>query len=194
MRMLGIDPGLQVCGYACLETGDNGEKSPTLHSYGDGALLEAGVCRTSGHLPIEAKLNQIAEDIQSLLKKFSPDIVAVEELYSHYAHPKTAILMGHARGVILQKCAEAAIEVRSFSATRIKKSITGNGRASKQQMQRAIQAILSLPDIPEPDDVADAVAVSLCCVNSLKSFDSCLVVGGTSDERRAADDTYDSKD
>ena len=154
MRILGIDPGLQVCGYACLEAGDSGEK-----------LLEAGVCRTSGGLPIEAKLNQIAEDIQSLLKKFSPDTVAVEELYSHYAHPKTAILMGHARGVILQKCAEAAIEVRSFSATRIKKSITGNGRASKQQMQRAIQAILSLPDIPEPNDVADAIAAAICCAN-----------------------------
>jgi len=156
MRILGIDPGLQVCGYACLEADDNVEK-----------LIEAGACRTSGHLQIEAKLNQIAEDIKSLLKKFRPDIVAVEELYSHYAHPKTAILMGHARGVILQCCAEAAVEVRSFSATRIKKSITGNGRASKQQMQRAIQGILSLPDMPEPDDVADAIAAALCCANSV---------------------------
>ncbi len=156
MRILGIDPGLQVCGYACLESGDNEEK-----------LLEAGVCRTSSRSPIEEKLNQIAGDTRSLLKKFSPDIVAVEELYSHYAHPKTAILMGHARGVILQCCAEAAIEVRSFSATRIKKSITGNGRASKQQIQRAIQGILSLPAVPEPDDVADATAAALCCANSV---------------------------
>ena len=159
MRILGIDPGLQVCGYACLEINEGEEK-----------LIEAGVCRTSGSLPLEAKLNQIAEDIQSLLKKFSPDTVAVEELYSHYAHPKTAILMGHARGVILQSCAEAAIEVRSFSATRIKKSITGNGRASKQQMQRAIQGILSLPDVPEPNDVADAISVALCCANSRVSY------------------------
>ncbi len=159
MRILGIDPGLQVCGYACLEIGENGEK-----------LLEAGVCRTSSRLPIEAKLNQIAGDIQSLLTKFSLDIVAVEELYSHYAHPKTAILMGHARGVILQSCAAAAVEVRSFSATRIKKSITGNGRASKQQMQRAIQRILSLSAIPEPDDVADAIAAALCCVNTVNKI------------------------
>ncbi len=168
MRIVGIDPGLQVCGYACLEIGGK-EKSPTLHSYGDGALIEAGVCRTSSQLPLEAKLNQIAEDIKSLLKKFSPDIVAVEELYSHYAHPKTAILMGHARGVILQSCAEAAIELKSFSATRIKKSITGNGRASKPQMQRTIQSLLSLPALPEPDDVADAIAVSLCCANEAGS-------------------------
>jgi crossover junction endodeoxyribonuclease RuvC len=155
MRILGIDPGLQVCGYACLETGGNVEK-----------LTEAGVFRTDGSLPIEAKLNQIADDIDSLLKKFDPDVVAVEQLYSHYAHPKTAILMGHARGVILQSCAAAGVTVKSFSATKIKKSITGNGRASKEQMQRTIQTILCLPDLPQPPDVADAVAAALCCANS----------------------------
>ncbi len=155
MRILGIDPGLQVCGYACLET-DGGEDK----------LTEAGVFRTDGSLPIETKLNQIAEDIDSLLKKFDPDVVAVEQLYSHYAHPKTAILMGHARGVILQSCAAAGVAVRSFSATKIKKSITGNGRASKEQMQRTIQTILRLPDLPQPPDVADAVAAALCCANS----------------------------
>ena len=159
MRLLGIDPGLQLCGYACLEAGQDSEK-----------LIEAGVLRTTGGSAIEAKLNQIAEDIESLLKKYRPEIVAVEELYSHYTHPKTAILMGHARGVILQKCAEAAIEVRSFSATRIKKSITGNGRASKQQVQRTIQTILSLPTLPEPNDVADAIAAALCCANSKESL------------------------
>ncbi len=155
MKILGIDPGLQVCGYACLETGRDKD-----------ALIEAGVIRTDAGSAIEAKLNQIAEDIESLLKKFTPDIVSVEQLYSHYTHPRTAILMGHARGVILQKCAEAAIEVKSFSATRIKKSITGNGRASKEQVQRTIQTILSLPELPEPNDVADAIAAALCCANT----------------------------
>jgi len=155
MRILGIDPGLQVCGYACIET--NGDQHK---------LIEAGVIRTASRLPIEEKLNRIAEDMDSLLKNFRPGVVAVEELYSHYAHPKTAILMGHARGVILQKCAQAAVEVRSFSATRIKKSLTGNGRASKEQVQRTIQTILSLPNLPEPADVADAIAAALCCANS----------------------------
>ncbi len=154
MRFLGIDPGLLVCGYACLEAGPDGEK-----------LIEAGVIRTPGDLALEQRLNRIAEDTASLLSSLRPDIVAVEELYSHYAHPKTAILMGHARGVILQKCAGAAIEVRSFSATRIK-SITGNGRASKEQMQRTIQTVLCLPELPEPSDVADAIAAALCCANS----------------------------
>ena len=157
MRILGIDPGLQVCGYACLETGDGEER-----------LIEAGVFRTAGGSAIQLKLNQIAEDTRSLLEKFVPRVVAVEELYSHYAHPRTAILMGHARGVILQRCAEAGIEVKSFSATRIKKSLTGNGRASKQQVQRTIQTILSLSCVPEPNDVADAIAAALCCANSIE--------------------------
>jgi crossover junction endodeoxyribonuclease RuvC len=160
MRILGIDPGLQVCGYASLETdGDNVN------------LIEAGVFATPSDLPIEQRLNRIAADTGEILSSFKPDVVAVEELYSHYAHPKTAILMGHARGVILQKCAEASIEVRSFSATRIKKSITGNGRASKEQVQRTIQTILLLPKLPEPHDVADAIAAGLCCANSAKSLE-----------------------
>jgi crossover junction endodeoxyribonuclease RuvC len=151
MKILGIDPGLQVCGYAVVD-GDS--------------LIEAGAIRTNAKAPIETKLNQIAEDIESLLKKFAPEIVAVEELYSHYAHPKTAILMGHARGVILQACAAAGVEVRSFSATRIKKSLTGNGRASKEQVQRTIRTILHLSRLPEPSDVADAIAAALCCANT----------------------------
>jgi len=148
MRILGVDPGLRVCGYACLHT-----------SAIEYELVEAGVFRTEGHKSIELRLNQIAEDIKSLLDKFAPDIVAVEKLYSHYRHPKTAILMGQARGVILQKCAEAG-------ATRIKKSITGNGRASKGQVQRTIKTVLALSEVPKPSDVADAIATALCCANS----------------------------
>jgi crossover junction endodeoxyribonuclease RuvC len=144
-----------VCGYACLHT-----------SAIEYELVEAGVFRTEGHKSIELRLNQIADDIKSLLDKFAPEIVAVEKLYSHYRHPKTAILMGQARGVILQKCAEAGVQVRSFGATRIKKSITGNGKASKGQVQRTIQTILSLPEMPKPSDVADAIATALCCANS----------------------------
>jgi crossover junction endodeoxyribonuclease RuvC len=155
MRIFGIDPGLQRCGYACLNTGGAAPE-----------LIEAGVFQTDASLSMEARLNQIAEDTESLLKKLLPDVVAVEQLYSHYAHPRTAILMGHARGVILQKCAQAGIEVKSFGATRIKKSLTGNGRASKQQVQRTIQTVLSLSCVPEPDDVADAMAAALCCANS----------------------------
>jgi len=166
MRILGIDPGLQVCGYACVEV--EGDKE---------TLVEAGVFRISRSSAIEQKLNQIAEDTRVLLEKLQPEMVAVEELYSHYAHPRTAILMGHARGVILQKCAEEGIEVKSFSATRIKKSITGNGRASKEQVQKTIQTILSLPEAPTPSDVADAIAAALCCADSVRRWDGTMVRG-----------------
>jgi len=159
MRILGIDPGLQVCGYACIEA-----------SSGEESLIEAGVIRTVRDESLEEKLNRIAEDIATLLKGFAPDIVAVEQLYSHYAHPRTAILMGHARGVILQRCAEAGVPVKSFGATRIKKSLTGNGRASKEQVQRTIQTVLTLTELPEPSDVADAIAAALCCANSVGSI------------------------
>ncbi len=156
MRILGIDPGLQVCGYAVLDKNRSAEK-----------LLEAGLVRTDSSASIALRLNQVAKDFQALIKKFSPGLVAVEELYSHYAHPKTAILMGHARGVILQAAAAAEIEVRSFSATRIKKAVTGNGRASKMQVQRAIKSLLGLQKLPAPADVADAIAAALCCANEL---------------------------
>lgn len=157
MRVLGIDPGLGTCGYAVLDRRDSQD-----------TVAEAGTIQTDETLPIEQRLNQIATDIEAILGKFEPEVVAIEQLYSHYAHPRTAILMGHARGVILQKCAEANIEVRSFSATRIKKSITGNGRASKEQVQRTIRMLLSLKEIPQPADVADAMAAALCCADSAK--------------------------
>ncbi|MFA5423119.1 MAG: crossover junction endodeoxyribonuclease RuvC [Phycisphaerae bacterium] len=156
MRVLGIDPGLGVCGYAVMEAvNGSGEE-----------LVEAGTVASDEKLAIEKRLDQIAKDFEALLEKFEPDVVAIEQLYSHYAHPRTAILMGHARGVILQKCAAVGIEVRSYSATRIKKSLTGNGRASKEQMQKTVQVVLSLKEIPQPADVADAMAAAMCCMNS----------------------------
>ncbi|HEX41244.1 MAG TPA: crossover junction endodeoxyribonuclease RuvC [Phycisphaerales bacterium] len=156
MRVLGVDPGLQVCGYACLDSDPLGE-----------SLVEAGVVRTTADLPLEGKLHQIAVDFRSLLDRLRPQVVAVEQLYAHYAHPRTAILMGHARGVILQCCAEAGVRLTSYSATRIKKSLTGSGRASKEQMQRTIRTILSLAEVPQPPDVADAIAAALCCANAI---------------------------
>ncbi len=154
MKILGIDPGLRVCGYAVIEK-----------KLLDVKLLEAGVFRINADNTLAARLSQIAADIQTVLEKYRPDMVAVEQLYAHYKHPRTAILMGHARGVILQKSDEAEADVKEYAATRIKKSLTGNGRATKNQMQRAIQSVLSLAEPPEPADVADAIAIALCCAN-----------------------------
>jgi crossover junction endodeoxyribonuclease RuvC len=91
-----------------------------------------------------------------------PEAVALEELYSHYDRPKTAILMGHARGVIVLAAAQAGVPVTAYASTQVKKILTGAGRAPKLQMQLAIQRELGLREAPEPADVADALAVALC--------------------------------
>ncbi len=157
MIILGIDPGLNICGYGCLDARVCQER-----------LIEAGIVRTQRNDPLEKRLDHIAHDIDALLDSLTPDVVAVEQLYAHYAHPRTAILMGHARGVILQRCAQRDIDIKSYSATKIKKATTGNGHASKEQMQRAVQSIMGLAELPEPNDVADAMAIALCCANALK--------------------------
>ncbi len=151
MRVLGIDPGLNITGYGLLE--DTNEQIK---------VLEAGVVRTKATDPMADRLCEIAREIETIISQFNPDIVAVEELYSHYGHPKTAIIMGHARGIIFLKAAEANVPVQPYASTRIKKSLTGNGRASKQQMQLMIRSALGLANVPEPADAADALAVALC--------------------------------
>ena len=149
--LCGIDPGLGTSGYAVIRAGGDGT-----------AVVDAGVCRFDPKLPLAERLVAIDHDISAIFNEHHPEVVAVEQLYSHYNHPRTAILMGHARGVILLAAARLGIEVRSYSATRIKRYLTGNGRATKAQMQRAIQLTLGLLTIPEPADVADALAIALC--------------------------------
>ena len=154
----GIDPGLALTGYAVLRANGNQQ-----------SVVDAGVCRFDQALPLAERLTDVERDVSSVLTEHRPDLVAVEELYAHYKHPRTAILMGHARGVILLAASKLGIEVRSYQATRIKRYLTGNGRATKMQMQRAIQATLGLPDLPEPADVADALAIALCCAGDVSS-------------------------
>lgn len=147
----GIDPGLGVTGYGVLRG------SP--HS---AQVIDAGVCRFSGRDSLAVRMAAIHADISAILDDHRPTLVAVEQLYSHYNQPRTAILMGHARGVILLAAAERGIEVRSYASTRVKRFLTGNGRATKSQMQQAVQVTLRLPALPEPHDVADALAIALC--------------------------------
>jgi len=150
----GIDPGLGTTGYAVIRM--NG---------GRPVVLDAGICRSDAAAELPARLTSVERDINAVLAEHQPHVVAVEQLYSHYNHPRTAILMGHARGVILLAAGRMAIPVHSYSATRIKRYLTGNGRASKTQMQRAIQVTLGLAKLPEPADVADALAIALCCAD-----------------------------
>jgi len=150
MRICGIDPGLRCTGYAILEVKG---ASP--------AVVEAGVVRSDASLALPARLLQLARDMGDLLDEHHPDAVIAEKLYSHYAHPVTAILMGHARGVILAAAARQHAQVVEISATRIKRLLTGNGHASKIQVQTAVVRLLRLARRPQPPDVADAIAISL---------------------------------
>jgi crossover junction endodeoxyribonuclease RuvC len=153
-RILGIDPGLQVTGYAVLEVGT---QAPM--------VCEAGIIRTSegrAGLEMAHRVRCLYDSIVEIMKLFQPAVVAVEQLYAHYNHPRTAILMAHARGVIFLAAGQHEVPIRSYNATRIKKTITGNGRAPKDQVQRTVQRELGLAKVPEPPDVADALAAALC--------------------------------
>ncbi len=148
--ILGIDPGLNITGYGIIEV-----------SSGKIKLREGGIVRSHSKVLAE-KVKEIFDGVSEAILAFRPQALALEELYSHYDRPKTAILMGHARGAICLAAAQEQIPVYSYAATQIKKILTGNGRASKDQMQRAIQLELALPQFPEPPDVADALAIALC--------------------------------
>jgi crossover junction endodeoxyribonuclease RuvC len=108
------------------------------------------------------RIRVLYDSIVEVIDQFRPGVVAVEQLYAHYEHPRTAILMAHARGVLFLAAAQQNLPVHSYNSTRVKKTITGNGRASKDQVQRTIQRELGLAQLPEPPDVADALAVALC--------------------------------
>jgi crossover junction endodeoxyribonuclease RuvC len=152
LRILGIDPGLNLTGYAVLERQPAGPK-----------VIEAGVVRgNTKENSLAQRLGEIYDGVADVIAALKPNAMALEQLYSHYEHPRTSILMGHARGVICLAAAKARIEVTNYSATQIKKVLTGNGRAPKSQMQAAIQRELLLARLPEPADVADALAIALC--------------------------------
>jgi crossover junction endodeoxyribonuclease RuvC len=125
-------------------------------------LVAGGVIRSRAADSLEQRVLEIHRGLVEVIQEHRPTTMAVEELYSTYAHPRTAILMGHARGGILLAAAMADLAVTSYSATQIKKTLTGSGRADKEQMQAAIRNEFGLAEAPKPNDVADALAVALC--------------------------------
>ena len=153
LRVLGIDPGLHITGYALVS--------------GDGRQFvaeEAGVIRPAVQAKMAQRLLCLHQELTELIVATRPDCLAVEQLYAHYAHPRTAILMGHARGVILLAAEQAGLAVHDMPSTQVKKSLTGNGHATKLQMQKAIQSLCRLEEPPDPPDVADAIAIALCAM------------------------------
>lgn len=111
---------------------------------------------------MELRLQEIKKSLDEILVECQPTVMALEQLYAHYERTQPAILMGHARGVIMLAAAERGIPVTSYSATSVKKTISGHGRAPKEQMQAAVCRHLGLKQAPEPHDVADALAIALC--------------------------------
>lgn len=183
MRILGIDPGLRLTGYGCIDA-----DGPDV-SLVEGGVLRLGVkrgprSRTESTLArnddidlaplsdaksVSARLAELDRDVRALLERLRPRLVAVESIFAHYKHPATAIIMGHARGVILLAIEQARVELMELKPNEIKKSLTGHGHAAKGGMQRAIQARFNLPEPPSPPDVADALAIALCAAGRLGS-------------------------
>jgi len=157
MRILGVDPGLNCTGYGLIE-----------HIAGGARMLEGGVVRTDASAPLEVRVATIAQGVRDVIAEFAPDVMVVEELYSKYDHPQTAILMGHARGAILLVGAERGLKVVSYAASMVKRSLTGHGRASKEQVGAMVAHALDLPDPPEPNDVSDALALCICHASPMR--------------------------
>jgi len=151
MRILGVDPGLNITGYSVLETTPGGIQ-----------VCEAGVVRGRARGDLAERVCAIHQGIAEVIESYRPSSLALEELFSHYKRPRTSILMGHARGVICLAAAQAGLGVHHYSATQVKRILTGNGRAPKLQMQQAVMRELRLEAVPEPADVADALAIALC--------------------------------
>ncbi|MFO1062968.1 MAG: crossover junction endodeoxyribonuclease RuvC [Pirellulales bacterium] len=149
--ILGIDPALGTTGYGVIRC--HGSKVQ---------LIDAGFVRVTRTGPLENRLAEVHEGICEIIEQHRPSAMAIEQLYTHYERPTTAILMGHARGVILLAAAKASVPVASYEATKVKKMMTGNGRAPKSQMQSAVQHQLRLAKPIDPPDVADALAIALC--------------------------------
>ncbi len=156
--VLGVDPGLNITGYGVVEVTAGAPK-----------LCEAGVVRTKSGASLHARVREVYDGISEVIAAHRLTALALEKLYTHYKRPTTAILMGHARGVICLAGEQAGVPVFDYAATRVKKLATGSGHAPKEQIQIAMQREFRLPAPPEPADVADALAIALCHLYMMNS-------------------------
>ncbi|MBI3315995.1 MAG: crossover junction endodeoxyribonuclease RuvC [Candidatus Omnitrophica bacterium] len=162
MRILGVDPGLRVTGYGIVSV-------PKGYSPGGAIeLLEAGIVKTRASAGIADRLHKIHGALAEVIAEFHPDVLVIEKLYAHTKHPATAILMGHVRGVVCLLSGMHDIPLVSLASTHVKKSVTGQGHAGKFQIQRMVAHYLGLKTVPEPADVADALAIAVSYAFSLK--------------------------
>jgi len=155
MLILGIDPGTALTGYGLVREAQDG--SLRSHAF--------GVIRTDSQRAMPDRLLELFHSLRSLLASEKPDEAAVEELYFQ-RNVTNAISVGQARGVLLLALAEAGLPVSEYSPRQVKLAVAGNGGADKRQVQQMVRALLDLPDIPRPDDAADALAVAICHTHS----------------------------
>src|SRR3990172_11964815 len=148
-RVLGIDCGSSATGYGVIEAGGRSRR-----------VVTCGVILTGAKLSFPQRLKQISDRLSQLIQTYSPDVVAVEEVF-YSVNVKSALKLGHVRGVALLKAAEAALPIHEYSPLEIKSSVVGYGRAEKHQVQQMVKILLALDYIP-PEDAADALAVALC--------------------------------
>lgn len=151
MRVLGIDPGLLRTGYGCIDVDPRGTVS----------LVEAGVFRLTASKPVSHRLAQLWNDLRESFEELAPDRVAVERIFVDQRYLKTAVVMAHARGVVLLAAQERGIPLGEVAPAQAKKALTGNGRATKRQVQLAVMECCALDRPPTPSDVSDAIAIAL---------------------------------
>src|SRR3990172_6155637 len=148
-RVLGIDCGSSATGYGVIEAGGRSRQ-----------VVTCGVILTGAKLTFPQRLKQISDRLSQLIQTYSGDEVAVEEVF-YSVNVKSALKLGHVRGVALLKAAEAALPIYEYSPLQIKSSVVGYGRAEKRQVQQMVKTLLRLTELP-PEDAADALGVALC--------------------------------
>lgn len=150
MRLIGVDPGLGTTGYGVIQA-----------ERGRLRLLEAGVIEPDDTLPLQERLAQLHHSMHEIVAEARPDAMIVEELWTAYRNPSTAILMGHARGVLYLAAAQHGVEVHHLGHSLVKRALVGSGAARKEQVKSMVVQILGLTTRPHPDDVSDALALAI---------------------------------
>ena len=158
MRVLGIDPALRVTGYGVIQ-----------HSSRGVILVEAGVVSPRTDRTLEQRLAELYRGIAEILDQTKPDVVVIEELFTTYKNPMTAILMGHARGVMCLASAQAGVPVKTLGHAHVKRALVGSGAARKEQVNAMVTHLLKLRTAPKPNDVSDALAIALAYMNMQNS-------------------------
>jgi len=151
MRVLGIDPGLTRCGLGVIDS--RGSQILT--------MVDVGVIRTTVDAPLEIRLMELERELQQWIKRYNPDVIAVERVFSQL-NVRTAMATGQAAGVALLLAAKSGIPVAMHTPSEVKAAVTGSGRADKKQVALMVQKLLRLDEIPKPVDSTDALALAIC--------------------------------